>query len=112
MFSFLKKDTTREYRSPGIALPSKAHILQMLNGEVSPVIPYQWINWWAYQKGSEHRIYSHKDYNNPFYRWAWHNKEEILRQIYEMLGGRIERDTIFKELLAKKVKKIKPVVEE
>ena len=62
-------------------------------------LPYSYVNWWAQQKGSEHRIYGVEDKHNPFYVWAWARREEIAIEMLGMVEGDVYLR--FNELLKK-----------
>lgn len=50
-------------------------------------IPYQWVNWWLYQKGEDQLIKHSDDIEHPLYSIIFINQSRVIEDLLRMVGG-------------------------
>ena len=65
-------------------------------------IPYQWVNWWLYQKGEDQLLKHYNDTEHPLYNAILKNQDKVIEDLLSMLGGSDKAQEKLEELLDKK----------
>ena len=62
-------------------------------------IPYQWVNWWLYQKGEDQLIKHYNDTEHPLYNVILTNQDRVIEDLLKMVGGSDKAQEKLEELL-------------
>lgn len=65
-------------------------------------IPYQWVNWWLYQKGEDQLIKHSGDIEHPLYSIIFINQSRVIEDLLRMVGGSDKAQEKLESLLQQK----------